>query len=304
MAVKHYGTPYKGSKNSIAEWVVSHFPAADNVYDLFCGGCAITHRLLLQGRYKNYYANDIDPSGLELFINSIHGKYTLQKCRKWISREDFKRYKDTDPFIKYVWSFGNNGRDYIYGEEIEPYKKALHYAIFFNDYSLSKELGFDLSAIDSIKTMREKYLLAKQIIKGTLGKKEFCQSLENLNRLQSLQSLQSLHISSLSYDKVKIDRNSVIYCDIPYFETNAYGKKNTQTFDHDAFYKWAQEQTETVIISEYYCPSDFVSIAEIEKRSLLCASDNTQVKTERLYIPSRQVGMYKALINRGYLIEV
>ena len=38
-----YGVPYKGSKNQIAEWVCSHFPKASNFYDLFAGGCAITH---------------------------------------------------------------------------------------------------------------------------------------------------------------------------------------------------------------------------------------------------------------------
>ena len=38
---RRYGTPYKGSKNQIAEWVYSHFPKATNFYDLFAGGCAI-----------------------------------------------------------------------------------------------------------------------------------------------------------------------------------------------------------------------------------------------------------------------
>lgn len=28
----NYGIPYKGSKNTIAEWVVSHFPPAEHLY--------------------------------------------------------------------------------------------------------------------------------------------------------------------------------------------------------------------------------------------------------------------------------
>jgi site-specific DNA-adenine methylase len=33
-----YGIPYKGSKNSIAEWIVSELPRADIFVDLFFGG--------------------------------------------------------------------------------------------------------------------------------------------------------------------------------------------------------------------------------------------------------------------------
>lgn len=55
-----FGIPYKGSKNSIAEWVVGNLPRADTFVDLFCGGCAITHAALLSGKYKNFIINDID----------------------------------------------------------------------------------------------------------------------------------------------------------------------------------------------------------------------------------------------------
>jgi site-specific DNA-adenine methylase len=39
-----YGLPYKGSKNAIADWIVSTLPKAEIFVDLFCGGGAITHR--------------------------------------------------------------------------------------------------------------------------------------------------------------------------------------------------------------------------------------------------------------------
>lgn len=38
-----YGLPYQGSKNKIAEWVISNLPKAEHFYDLFAGGCAVTH---------------------------------------------------------------------------------------------------------------------------------------------------------------------------------------------------------------------------------------------------------------------
>lgn len=41
----NYGLPYMGSKNKIAEWILSYLPKAENLYDLFCGGCAITENV-------------------------------------------------------------------------------------------------------------------------------------------------------------------------------------------------------------------------------------------------------------------
>ena len=69
-----YGVPYKGSKNSIAEWVYSHFPKRNNFYDLFAGGCAILQVALMRQEYKNYFANDIDDDGIKLFMQGIKGK--------------------------------------------------------------------------------------------------------------------------------------------------------------------------------------------------------------------------------------
>lgn len=156
-----YGVPYKGSKNGIAEWIYSHFPKLTNFYDLFAGGCAITQIALMQSEFKNYYCNDIDAAGIKLFLDAIYGKFKDEK--RWISREDFFRLKDKEPYIKYRWSFGNNGRDYLYSKEIEPYKKAWHYAIYFHDYSLAKNLGLDLSSIEPIQDISDRYIVTKRI---------------------------------------------------------------------------------------------------------------------------------------------
>ena len=89
-----YGTPYKGSKNAIAPWVVSHLPSATHLYDLFAGGCAVAHYAMLEGRWQDITINDID-DGPKLFLDAIHGKYKNET--RWISREDFYRLKDSNP---------------------------------------------------------------------------------------------------------------------------------------------------------------------------------------------------------------
>ena len=155
-----YGLPYKGSKNKLAERIVSLLPKRTHLIDLFCGGCAVSHAALLRNKYEHIHINDINWMCPTLFIDALNGKY--QNETRWISREDFFRLKDTDPYVAVVWSFGNNLRDYLYSKEIEPLKKAIHYAIFFRDYSLGKDLGYDLSFIEPISDIQHRYAAVKR----------------------------------------------------------------------------------------------------------------------------------------------
>lgn len=154
-----YGLPYKGSKNKLVERIVRLLPKRTHLVDLFCGGCAVSHAAMVMGKYKHIHINDINWMCPTLFIDAINGKYNNES--RWISREDFFRMKDKDPYVAVVWSFGNNMRDYLYSREIEPLKKAIHYALFFSDYSLAKKLGHDLSFIDPIKDLQKRYMAVK-----------------------------------------------------------------------------------------------------------------------------------------------
>ena len=155
-----YGLPYKGSKNKLAERIVSLLPKRTHLIDLFCGGCAVSHAALLRNKYEHIHINDINWMCPTLFIDALNGKY--QNETRWISREDFFRLKDTDPYVAVVWSFGNNLQRYLYSKEIEPLKKAIHYAIFFRDYSLGKDLGYDLSFIEPISDIQRRYAAVKR----------------------------------------------------------------------------------------------------------------------------------------------
>ena len=155
-----YGLPYKGSKNKLAERIVRFLPKRDNLVDLFCGGCAVSHAALLMGKYKHIHINDLNWMCPTLFIDALNGKYNDDT--RWISREDFFRLRDTDPYVAVVWSFGNNLRDYLYSQEIEPLKRAIHYAIFFSDYEPGRELGHDLSFVDGIGDVQRRYIAVKR----------------------------------------------------------------------------------------------------------------------------------------------
>ena len=121
------------------------------------------------------------------------------------------------------------------------------------------------------------------------GLQELMQSLQSLQSLQRLQRLQRLEISqitdfSTSYENVPIEPNSVIYCDIPYENTEGY---KCGAFDHKKFFDWAVNQTEPIYISSYEISDPrFKCVWERKKNSLL--GSNSTVRFERLYVPITQ----------------
>ena len=310
--MKSYGFPYKGSKNRLAEKIVKLFPDAENFYDLFCGGCAITHRALIENRWKNYVINDIDSRCPKLFLDAINGKFKDET--RWISREDFFKLKDDDGYVAFCWSFGNKLSNYLYSKKIEPYKKACHYAIVFDDFSLIKELCpevYDVTkeALNGIKNIKKRRLaFGPSVIKELkrLGDWDLVQNNplyksahwrggkldgkhNDLQSLQSLERLERLEQFSTDYQNVNIYKDSIIYCDIPYKGTDGY---NGIDFDHEAFYTWCKNQTELCFISSYKMPEDFIPIAEFPHRSILSATKNNLV-LEKVFIPKHQLELYK-----------
>ena len=278
-----YGLPYKGSKNSIAKWIISQLPSAETFVDLFFGGGAVTHAALLSGKYKRFIVNDIDARLPKLFLECAYGKHTVDNHPEWISREDFHRLKDSDAYVALVWSFGNNGKDYIYGEDIEQFKHDYHKAVFLDDTSLLEPYGYKITSTHQ-KAVYDRYLefnrQIKEIARSDLDSITRQIEIESLQRLQSLQSLQSY---GTSYENVPIPPNSLIYCDIPYAGTNC-GKYGG--FKHDLFYEWALQQN-NIFISEYSMPSNFIEIANTEKVVLSATNGNSNTATERLYTNRR-----------------
>ena len=298
---KNYGLPYMGSKNRIAKELITEIiwnePNAQIFIDLFAGGCAMAHTALLSGKFKKVIANDINAMPT-LFKDAIMGKYRNET--RWISRDEFKKLKDTDMYVKSCWSFGNDGRSYLYGEHIEPYKKAYHYARVFGDFSLfnqfapyiEKENGGNLRKYikdnyERIKKDYSKWLLID--IKYSSRSLQSLESLESLQRLQRLENLSNiLEISQGSYKDFKLPKadECVIYCDIPYKGTQTYNHDGEKLdFDYEAFYNWVRDKAKDgykIYISEYQMPSDFKEILAIDTSSILNDKSPKKVK-EKLF---------------------
>lgn len=62
---------------------------------------------MLSGKWESQLYNDINPLITNLFMDAANGKYHDEN--RVITRQDFESQKDVDAYIKYIWSFGNNG---------------------------------------------------------------------------------------------------------------------------------------------------------------------------------------------------
>ena len=317
----NYGLPYQGSKNRIAKRLVEALPAAPVLYDVFCGGCAVTHAAMLSGKYQHFVINDRRgwlPAAIQ---KAIHGGYAHED--RWISREDFERLKDTDAYAALCFSFGNDCRSYMYARGLEPYKRALHYAIFWKDIApwaalcpeTADALASGLAPIEDRKQRRVQAghfivgSLKAQLAAGTLTpdilqkpiyrqirrrKDTQHQSLQSLGCLERLERLESLPdtptVYSMDYLEMRFDEPGIIYCDPPYKDTADKSKDYADTsFDAEAFYSWCEAQKLPVYISEYQMPGErFVCEAEWNKVTTMAAKTTNHV-TERLWRPRIQL---------------
>lgn len=124
-----YGLCYQGGKSKLADWIIDLFPKATHFFDLCAGGCSVAHAALLSGKFEHVHANDITDS-VKLFENALNGDLDKYEPERFRTREDFFAEKDSNPFVRIVYSFGNDQHSYLYSREIESYKKAVHEMLY------------------------------------------------------------------------------------------------------------------------------------------------------------------------------
>ena len=207
------------------------------------------------------------------FANSLqrieNGNFTIQDCVN-----------------KYCASFGNDGKTYLYGKQIEEYK-------------LTAE---QMLTADTLDQRRKFYRKFHALINTDDSEdKERLQKLESMQRLQSLERLERLErLDIFNIDYKEFD---VVYFDIPYKGTNKYDFE----FDYEKFYDLFKSlKTDLKInafLSEYDAP--FTCVAEFEKTQLMAASVGATKKTskERLFY-NGSPAEYRALMGADYAPKV
>ena len=238
-----YGIPYQGSKSGIADSLISFLPSGKRFVDLFGGGAAMSECALKSGKYDSVYYNELNPIICDLIKRATHGNFNYDVFKpEFISREKFNAEKDKDGYIKYIWSFSNNGDNYLFSKELEPQKRSLHNFVVFgikDDFIKSRFNDIDKYVID--EDIRKRRMLLRRYMQLKQAKRPH-------KELEQLERLQQLEINCGSYLDYEYQDGDVVYCDPPYEGTEGY---NQTKFNHKQFYDWVASRPYQVFFSSY-----------------------------------------------------
>jgi site-specific DNA-adenine methylase len=315
-----YGIPYMGSKKKLAkkivDYIVENNPNMKYFYDLFGGGGAISFEMLKRPGIKVIY-NEFDPAMVNL-IKKIRDYGVTEEFYQWIDIDEFKKYKNGDDWfsgmVKTCWSFGNRGRTYLYGKNIEHYKKLIHNVVVNKCQKSADELNEHFKTSINVEdiegeTLNERRLFLQRFFTKTVNNKEifrgiFCiekgnisnilqhlERLQHLECLQHLELLKHLELFNKSYDEVIVDtptNETIIYCDPPYKNTGKY----QNNIDHNRFDEWVENNPCKVYVSEYN--SKFNEVMTWRTRSTMSATNNKKT-TEKLYCNRKELQKRKTM---------
>lgn len=302
-----WGIPYQGSKGRYAERILrvirAHATEADTLVEPFCGGMSVSHCALAMGGWK-VKASDADQQLIELLRKLVFEGLPEEVARKWVTRSMFKdALKDPLPdglsgweaaLRRFVWSFGNGGTSYLYGEHLEEYKRKVHELVVncTTDDSLpfSDETQRKILAFTSVRARRLAYRRACSMV-GQRGDLQEMEAMHQVTRLEGVERLEGVGIERLSVLDYReaidlIEPNEVLYLDPPYAETAGY-RGDGNGFDNAEFWELAQAKAELgarVFVSEYSAPEGWHSVLTFSRRSTMASASNSVQAVEKLYM--------------------
>ena len=282
------GLPYKGSKNTIAEDLVKCIPRGKKLLDACCGGGAVLMAAAMSGRWEKVVGNDLNAATIALLdAVLIHKGQIEYEYPPVCTRDDFfnslQRIDNGDFTIqdcvnKYCSSFGNDGKTYLYGKDIEECKTTA-------------EMMLSSRKIEDRRRFYRKFMgfLLCDSSDEKLHRLEKLQHLDVLQRLERLERLENLDIFNINYSEFDI-----VYFDIPYKGTNKYDFE----FDYDRFYDFFASLGKPAFLSEYDAPFDVVATFD-KAQKMAVVNTGKKESLEKLYF-NGTMDDYKRLMGPEY----
>jgi len=300
---------YMGTKHKIGGSLLEQIPSAEHFYDLFGGGGAMSELALTYGegalfgkKWGQVHYNELKKWVFTLSKAIWTGEFDKAKAGEtWVSRAEFNTFRGDwqgdwwGAWVKSAWSFGYKGEQYITSSEKEDLLRSLFVLVKegmnWHKGSLWEKRYW---LITLLNTQQEKYIYG---LTGKRFRKEFkpgdrkeynCEQyhifhIERLEFIKEFPKADSppLQMTNGDYRDVEILPNSVVYCDIPYENTErVYHMK--ERFDREAFLDWAATRDFPVYISEFNInDSRFVEVFKVNRCSR--QSRSKDIVTERLY---------------------
>lgn len=173
---KKYGVPFRGSKCALVDWIFKYIPSAENFYDIFAGGCSMSHYALTHSRWNNVYSNDLGRGSRlftacttgELYINPTDHLNNLPnpKMMEYMEKDEFDKlkkvpYKELElwqDWLMCCWSFGNDYLTFRIGKDYNDNARLYHNAVVYLDLKpFEKVAGCDLSFIKDIPNVFDRF---------------------------------------------------------------------------------------------------------------------------------------------------
>lgn len=275
---KAWGVGYVGSKNKHIKWLFSNLPAGQRFVDLFGGGFAASHYAVESGKYPIVIYSDINHQIVSLIQRAASGDFDIGRFKpKWYSRNEFFSLKGSDPFVKYIFSYGNGGKYYLGQETSEFFKRWYAFYEFLYNSNISdyfiEIMARPLNEIQEYnnKSFVEKYLYSTGYCRSHSGKNGIHTDIFRL--IKAGRAARKCVVMQRDYKAYEYKKGDIVYCDIPYIMRR--GTKHYELkFNHDEFYEWARKTP--CFISEFQAPDDFVLIDSKEVKSSLGLGYNKQ----------------------------
>lgn len=263
------------------------YQVATDLLTYLVGGGAITHCASLSGKWDSIYYNDINLLLVNLLQDAVNGKYNYNIFTpNFVDRKTFFDNINSNGYIKYIWSFSNDGKTYLYSKEKEYIMCKIFNYIVFNEkdkdiYDLYSDIDSAVIS-DDIEQRRQQWCSKMRLLYGESSFYRFMPPLTSIKHLQSLEQIKNKNISfnCHNYKDYEYQKGDIVYCDIPYENTNGYGFE----FDNNEFYQWAKNQEFEIYISSYYLDDRFTCLYEKPKNHIFSSGGASLKVTERLYV--------------------
>jgi site-specific DNA-adenine methylase len=219
--------PYVGGKSSFANEFLRVVPKASHFYDLFGGGGAVT-----EAAYE--------------FWRSMCGGFFKDFRPKFETVHYNELQKSVYEFACGMWSKSLPINDW---EKIFVSKE-----LYTSQKKGDEAWNAFVRIVWSFNGAGDCYIAQGKRLKATKG--AFERVAEKINSIKNSPMLAGkIETTCLDYRQVKIEPDSVVYCDIPYLNVKGNYKCSKKRYDldfsHEDFYEWALSSPHPVYHSDY-----------------------------------------------------